>query len=133
MGAAFEGKAWPRAGDETLLTNTLLVLLLITFAAVEGVQNARVMLSVTVSDDEEIGLVVSQDHVAAPVSWAARAGSEDLTADAAQAVAVVALAAAHRLVREWHGRFAIATGEHSSILTIWLPGLQPGDVEQLPH
>src|SRR5262245_51683890 len=30
------------AGDETLLANTLLVLLLITFAAVEGVQNARV-------------------------------------------------------------------------------------------
>jgi hypothetical protein len=119
------------AGDETLLANTLLVL--ITFAAVEGVQNARVALSVTVSDDEEIGLAISQDHVAAPAGWTARAGSEDLSADSAQAIAVVALAAAHRLAREWHGRFAIATGEHSSILTIWLPMLQPGDSDQTPH
>ncbi|HVG71603.1 MAG TPA: hypothetical protein VM819_11865 [Vicinamibacterales bacterium] len=121
------------AGDETMLANTLLVLLLITFAAVEGVQNARVALSVTVSDDEEIGLAISQDHVAAPAGWTARAGSEDLSADSAQAIAVVALAAAHRLAREWHGRFAIATGEHSSILTIWLPMLQPGDSDQTPH
>jgi len=121
------------AGDETMLANTLLVLLLITFAAVEGVQNARVALSVTVSDDEEIGLAISQDHVAAPAGWTARAGSEDLSADSAQAIAVVALAAAHRLAREWHGRFAIATGEHSSILTIWLPLLQPGDSDQTPH
>jgi hypothetical protein len=121
------------AGDETLLANTLLVLLLITFAAVEGVQNARVALSVTVSDDEEIGLAISQDHVAAPAGWTARAGSEDLSADSAQAIAVVALSAAHRLAREWHGRFAIATGEHSSILTIWLPMLQPGDSDQTPH
>ena len=121
------------AGDETLLANTLLVLLLITFAAVEGVQNARVALSVTVSDDEEIGLAISQDHVAAPAGWTARAGSEDLSADSAQAIAVVALSAAHRLARERHGRFAIATGEHSSILTIWLPMLQPGDSDQTPH
>ena len=121
------------AGDETLLANTLLVLLLITFAALEGMQNARVLLSVTVSDDEQIGLAISQDHVAAPVSWTARAGSDDFTADGGQAIAVVALAAAHRLAREWHGRFAIAAGEHSSILTIWLPTLQHGDVEQLPH
>jgi len=121
------------AGDETLLANTLLVLLLITFAAVEGVQNARVALSVTVSDDEEIGLAISQDHVAAPAGWTARAGSEDLSADSAQAIAVVALSAAHRLARERHGRFAIATGEHSSILTIWLPMLQPGDFEETPH
>jgi hypothetical protein len=121
------------AGDETLLANTLLVLLLITFAAVEGVQNARVALSVTVSDDEEIGLAISQDHVAAPAGWTARAGSEDLSADSAQAIAVVALSAAHRLAREWLGRFAIATGEHSSILTIWLPMLQPGDSDQTPH
>jgi hypothetical protein len=121
------------AGDETLLANTLLVLLLITFAAVEGVQNARVALSVTVSDDEEIGLAISQDHVAAPAGWTARAGSEDLSADSAQAIAVVALSAAHRLAGEWHGRFAIAIGEHSSILTIWLPMLQPGDSDQTPH
>ena len=121
------------AGDETLLANTLLVLLLITFAVVEGAQNARVTLSVAVSDDEEIGLAISQDHVAAPAGWTARAGSDDLGADSAQAIAVVALSAAHRLAREWHGRFAIATGEHSSILTIWLPMLQPGDSDQTPH
>lgn len=121
------------AGDETLLSNTLLVLLLITFAAVEAVQNARVTLSVTVSDNNAIGLAVSQDHVAVPVNWTARADSEELTADAGQAIAGVALAAAHRLAREWHGRFAIASGEHSSILTLWLPALQPEEVEQLPH
>jgi hypothetical protein len=121
------------AGDETLLANTLLVLLLITFAALEGVQNARVTLSVTVSDEQEIGLAVSQDHVAAPVGWTTRAGAEDFSGDGVQAIAVVALAAAQRLVREWRGRFAIATGEHSSILTIWLPTLQPGDFEQTPH
>ena len=119
------------AGDETLLANTLLLLLLITFAAVEGVQNARVTLSVTVSDANDIGLTVSQDHVAAPVSWTARASSEE-SADAGQVIAGVAIAAAHRLAREWHGRFAIASGEHSSILTLWLPALQPEGVEQ-PH
>ena len=121
------------AADETLLSNALLVLLLITFAAVEGVQNARVTLSVTVSHDNEIGLAVSQDHVAAPVSWTTRAGSAELAADGGQAIAALALAAAHRLAREWHGRFAISTGEHSSILTLWLPALQPEDVERLPH
>jgi hypothetical protein len=118
-----------------LLANALLVLVLITFAAIEGVQNARVTLSVTVSDDEEIGLAVSQDHVAAPAGWTARAGSADSRVDANQAIALVAIAAAHRLVHEWHGRFAIATGEHSSILAIWLPTTQPhdDDSEQLAH
>jgi hypothetical protein len=121
------------AGDETLLANTLLVLLLITFAAVEGVQNARVTLSVTVSDEQEIGVAVSQDHVATPAGWTAGAGSDDFNGDGVQAIAVVALAAAQRVAREWRGRFAIATGDHSSILTIWLPTLQHGDGEQLPH
>jgi hypothetical protein len=121
------------AGDELLLSNMLLVLLLITFTAVEGVQNARVTLSVTVSDDNEIGLAVSQDHVAAPVNWTTRAASEELSADAGGAIAAVGLAAAGRLASEWHGRFAIASGEHSSILTLWLPALQPEEVEHLPH
>ena len=121
------------AGDETLLVNTLLALLLITFAAVEGVHNARVTLSVTVSDGNDIGLAVSQDHVAAPLSWTARANSEESSADAGQVIAGVAIAAAHRLAREWRGRFAIASGEHSSILTLWLPALQPEEVEQVPH
>jgi hypothetical protein len=121
------------AGDETLLFNTLLALLLITFAAVEGVHNARVTLSVTVSDDNDIGLAVSQDHVAAPVSWTARANSEESSTDAGQVIAGVAIAAAHRLAHEWHGRFAIASGEHSSILTLWLPALQPDEVDNLPH
>ena len=121
------------AGDETLLVNTLLALLLTTFAAIDGVQNARVMLSVTVSDSGEIGLAVSQDHVAAPPAWLARAGSDELTAETGQAVPAIALSAAHRLVWHWGGRFAIATGEHSSILTLWLPTVQPEDLEQLPH
>ena len=120
-------------GDETLLANTLITLLLLTFAAVEGVQNARVMLSVTVSDAGEIGLAVSQDHVAAPAAWTTRAGSQESNGDASQAVAAIALNAAHRLAREWHGRFAVASGEHSTILTIWLPTLQPEDLEPLPH
>jgi len=121
------------AGDETLLVNTLLALLLTTFAAIEGVQNARVMLSVTVSDSGEIGLAVSQDHVPAPPAWLARAGSDELTADTGQALPAIALSAAHRLVWHWGGRFAIATGEHSSILTLWLPTLQPEDLDPLPH
>jgi hypothetical protein len=120
------------AGDETLLVNTLLALLLTTFAAVEGVQNARVLLSVTVSDSGEIGLAVSQDHVPAPPAWLARAGSDELT-DTGPALPAIALSAAHRLVSHWGGRFAIATGEHSSILTLWLPTLQPEDLDQLPN
>ena len=121
------------AGDETLLVNTLLALLLMTFAAIEGVQNARVMLSVTVSDGGEIGLAVSQDHLAAPPAWLARAGSDELTADTGQALPAIGLSAAHRLVWHWGGRFAIATGEHSSILTLWLPTLQPEDLDPVPH
>jgi hypothetical protein len=121
------------AGDETLLVNTLLALLLTTFAAIEGVQNARVMLAVTVSDSGEIGLAVSQDHVAAPPAWLARAGSDELTAETGQALPAIALSAAHRLVWHWGGRFAIATGEHSSILTLWLPTLQPDDLDRLPN
>jgi hypothetical protein len=121
------------AGDETLLANTLLTLLLITFAAVDGVQSARVMLSVTVSDAGEIGLAVSQDHVAAPAAWTTRAGLQESQVDASQAVAGIALNAAFRLARDWHGRFAVASGEHSTILTIWLPTLQPEDLDQVPH
>jgi hypothetical protein len=119
-------------GDETLLANTLITLLVLTFAAVNGVQNARVMLSVTVSDAGEIGLAVSQDHVSAPAAWTRRTGPES-NADASQAVAAIAVNAAHRLAREWHGRFAVASGEHSTILTIWLPTLQPEEVERLPN
>jgi hypothetical protein len=121
------------AGDETLLANTLLALLLITFTAIEGVQNARVTLSVTVSDDEEIGLAVSQDHVPAPASWTGRAGSEGSSPDAGHAIDAVAIAAAHHLVRERQGRFAIATGEHSSVLAIWLPMTQLQESEPLAH
>ena len=91
------------------------------------------MLSVTVSDAGEIGLAVSQDHVAAPAAWTTRAGSSDSHTDASQAVAAIALNAAYRLAREWHGRFAVASGEHSTILTIWLPTLQPGDLDPVPH
>ena len=120
-------------GDETLLANTLITLLVLTFAAVNGVQNARVMLSLTVSDAGEIGLAVSQDHVSAPEAWTTRAGSQESNAEASQAVAAIALNAAHRLAREWHGRFAVASGEHSTILTIWLPTLQPEDLERLPN
>jgi hypothetical protein len=120
-------------GDETLLTNTVLALLLITLAAVEGVQNARVTLSVTINDEGEIGLAVSQDHVPAPATWTMRAGSEEWPADAAQVVTAIAINAAQRLTREWRGRFAMAAGEHSSVLTLWLPMLQPEDRDQLSH
>ena len=121
------------AGDETLLVNALLALLLTTFAAIEGVQNARVTLSVTVNDNGEIGLAVSQDHVAAPPAWLARAGSEELMADTGTALPAIALSAAHRLASQWRGRFAIATGEHASILTVWLPTVRPEDVEPTAH
>ena len=121
------------AGDETLLVNTLLALLLTTFAAVEGVQHARVTLSVTVNDSGEIGLAVSQDHVAAPAAWLARAGSSELTVNTGSALPAIALSGAHRLAFHWRGRFAIATGEHASILTIWLPTVRPEDVEPIAH
>jgi hypothetical protein len=120
-------------GDETLLVNTLLSLLLTTFAAIEGVPNARTTLSLTVSDIGEIGFGVSQDHVAAPPAWLARAGSDELTAETGQALPAVALSGAQRLVRHWGGRFAMAGGEHSTILTIWLPTVQPEDTEQIAH
>jgi len=120
------------AGDETLLTNTVLALLLITFSLIEGVQNGRVTLAVTVNENNEIGLAVSQDHVPAPASWTTRKGPEEL-ADAAQVVPAIALNAAQRLAREWRGRFAMAVGEHSTILTLWLPANQPRDFEPLPH
>jgi len=121
------------AGDETLLVNTLLSLLLTTFAAIEGVQNARVTLSVTVNDNGEIGLAISQDHVAAPPAWLARAGSDELSADTGTALPAIALSAAHRLASHWRGRFAVATGEHASILTVWLPTVRPEDVEAIAH
>jgi hypothetical protein len=120
------------AGDETLLTNTVLALLLITFGLLEGVQNARVTLAVTVNENNEIGLAVSQDHVPAPASWTAETASGELPGDAARVVPAIALKAAHRLAREWRGRFALATGEHSSILTLWLPMIQPAAGGPLP-
>jgi len=121
------------AGDETLLVNTLLVLLLTTLAAIEGVQNARVTLSVTINDSGEIGLAVTQDHVAAPPAWFARNGSDALTADPGQTLPAIALGAAHRLASHWRGRFAVATGEHASVLTIWLPTVRPEEVGPTAH
>ena len=120
-------------GDETLLVNTLLAMVLTTFAAIDGVLNARVLLSVTMSDEREIGVSVSQEHVAAPAAWLSRAGSDELTAESGQALPAIALSAAHRLARQWRGRFAIASGEHSSILTLWLPTVQPEEHEHIPH
>ncbi len=119
-------------GDETLLTNTVLALLLITFGLIEGVQNARVTLAVTVNDSSEIGLAVTQDHVAAPAGWTTEMGSGELPGDAARVVPAIALNAAHRLAREWRGRFELAAGEHSSILTLWLPGIQAASFDPRP-
>ena len=118
-------------GDETLLVNTLLTLLLITFAAVDGVQNARVMLSVGVNDAGDIGFAVSQDHVPPPAAWTARV-ADDAAVDGGQAVAGIAISGAQRLAREWRGRFALAAGDHSSILTIWLPTVT-ADADGLAH
>ncbi|HVG71545.1 MAG TPA: hypothetical protein VM819_11575 [Vicinamibacterales bacterium] len=121
-------------GDETLLTNTLLALLLITFGLIEGVQNARVTLSVTVNEAGELGLAVSQDHVPAPAAWTMRTPSEELPPNAGLVVAAISISAAHRLAKEWRGRFAVASGEHSSILTLWLPTtLRSDDLEPLAH
>jgi hypothetical protein len=120
-------------GDETLLTNVVLALLLITFAVIEHVQNARVTLSVTVNDQGEIGLAISQDHVPAPPAWISRTGLEELPGDADQVVPAIAIKAAQRLAVLWNGRFATASGEHSSILTLWLPTLQLDDQETLAH
>jgi hypothetical protein len=111
------------AGDETLLANTILALLLTTFALLEGMQNGRVTLAVTVNDEGEIGIAVSQDQVPPPPGWASRAVTE-LTGDAATIVHGIATSAAQRLARESAGRFAAASGERSSILTIWLPAVQ---------
>jgi hypothetical protein len=97
------------------------------------VQNGRVTLSLTVSDNGEIGFAVSQDHVAAPAAWLARAGSDELSADTGQALSAIALSAVHRLASTWRGRFATATGEHSSILTLWLPSGQSEGVEPTAH
>jgi hypothetical protein len=121
------------AGDETLLVNTLLALLLTTFAAIEGVQNARVTLSVAINDSGEIGLAISQEHVAAPPAWLARNGSDALTADTGQALPAIALSGAHRLASHWRGRFAVAAGEHASVLTIWLPTVRPEEVGPTAH
>jgi hypothetical protein len=120
-------------GDEMLLTNVVLALLLITFAVIENVQNARVTLSVTVNDQGEIGLAISQDHVPAPAAWISRAALEGLPGDADQVVPAIAINAAQRLAGQWNGRFATASGEHSSILTLWLPTLQLDDQESLAH
>jgi hypothetical protein len=119
-------------GDETLLTNTVLALLLITFGLIEGVQNARVTLAVTVNDRSEIALSVSQDHVPAPAGWTTDSESGELPGDAARVVPAIALNAAHRLAREWRGRFELTTGEHSSSLTLWLPGIQAASVDARP-
>jgi hypothetical protein len=119
-------------GDETLLVNTLLTLLLITFAAVDGVQNARVMLSVGVNDAGDIGFAVSQDHVPPPAAWTAGV-ADDAAVDGAQAVAGIAISGAQRLAREWRGRFALAAGDHSTILTIWLPSVKTEDGDGLAH
>jgi hypothetical protein len=120
-------------GDETLLTNVILALLLITFAVIQNVQNARVTLSVTISDEGDIGLAVSQDHVPPPAEWTTRTGLEELPVDGSQVVPAIAINAARRLAGEWNGRFAMAGGEHSTILTLWLPMLQSTDLEPLAH
>ena len=111
------------AGDESLLANALLALLLSTFALVEGVQNARVTVSVSVSDEGEVGLTVSQDHVPAPPTWTARPAPDELPGDAATILHGIAMSAAQHLARVWDGRFAVAAGERSSILTIWRPAV----------
>ena len=108
------------AGDETLLANTVLALLLITFAALEGVPSARVTLSVSVGDEGEVTLTVSQDHVAAPATWSTL---DEGAADAA-AVSGVAIAAAHRLAATWDGTFTVTTAEHATAFTIALPMLR---------
>jgi hypothetical protein len=117
-------------GDETLLANTLLALMLATFALLEQVQNARVVLSVSVSGDGKVSFTVAQDHVAAPALWSAHAASDDVSYADGAVVSAVAIGAARRTARESNGRFTISGGEHSSLITLVLPVLRPTEIDE---
>ena len=111
-------------GDETLLANTLFALLLATFALVEQVPNAGVTLSVSVSADGDASLAIGQEHIAAPAAWSTPAASSGLQDDGG-IVPAVAINAARYLAAVSGGRFEVAAGQHSSLLTLVLPALPP--------
>ena len=107
--------------DETLLANTLLALLVTTFTLVETVQNPRVDLSVTISEQAQVELSIRQDHVNAPQLWLARTNGDEFAAEGGGIIGAVAMAAARRLAHTCGGTFVVGAPARGSILTITLP------------
>jgi signal transduction histidine kinase len=61
------------AGDEQLLTGAMSCAVLATLAAVDGVQDARIVISAALEPERHVAFAVSQESVMLPQQWHARA------------------------------------------------------------
>jgi hypothetical protein len=109
--------------DEALLANALLGLLLATFTLLDGVQNPQVELVVTVSENGEVALSVTQKQATAPPAWATHPVGTAWADAAGDVLSAVAMSASQRIAQAWGGRFAVSALERSTSLSIHLPAI----------
>ena len=116
------------AGDEVLLSQVLLSLLLTTFALLKNVENPRVALGIEDSGGGSCALSIVQVQAPAPPAWTAHSKGETGPNDADDVFRMVALSACHRLAQTCGGRFIAVSGKGSTKLSIDLPIIKAAGV-----
>ena len=109
--------------DEELLVCALCGLLTATFALVDGLATARIVLTARSGGDGEFTFAVTQDLVSAPSAWVAQA-VEDSSADrSGGGMATMAMLAARRIVEACSGRISVHAAEGGTEMFITMPTL----------
>jgi ParB-like chromosome segregation protein Spo0J len=109
------------AADETLLASALGWAGVATLALLDGVHDARLSFGAAGSADGRIVFTVSQDAVAVPDAWAARAFDPAWTERPGGVPAVVSLLALARAAAAHHGSVAVEVTSRGTRITLSIP------------
>lgn len=109
------------AGDERMIESAVASALLATLALLDGIENPRVTLAIAPQSPSAINVTISQQMIAAPASWAARAFDPAWIVRPGGSVAAIAMLTIER-VASAHGGLASATcTTHGTSITLRLP------------
>jgi hypothetical protein len=111
-------------GDEVLLSQVLLSLLLTTFTLLPGVKNPAVTLAIDEGAGGACIVSIVQAQTSARPAWAAHSEIGISPIDTDQAFRLIALRAGHRMAEACGGRFAAVAGEGSTKLSMSLPSIK---------
>jgi hypothetical protein len=109
------------AGDEPMLTNAISCGVLSTLALLDGIAEARLVISVTTETPGQITFAVSQETVAVPQVWFARAFDPQWTDRAGGVTALVAMVALKRSAEAHAGVATAAPSGRGTRIAISVP------------